>query len=1815
MKNHLPTGTETFQTSLRFKKITLKIQRIIFLLVFTCANLHLVNAQAPATLNYFENFDNSNPNANWKLINDGQANYWKIGARPGTSVELYITNGNGTTNDYVGTKSVVHAYREIAIPNGVANISIDYAYKCSGNSNSYFRVWIVPATFTPVAGTAITADAGRILINSGQTSNSWVDPSPVKTVQVDSFAGSTVRLVYEWINIEGAAINNPGAAIDKINVRNLCASTLPAINGGALTVCSGSLTNAFTNTATGGLWSIVNGTGSATISNGGVVTGGLPGTVTVRYTTNNCFQSVNLTVYAIPTATTVSGGGTFCGSTLITASGGTGGAIYFQGKTTNGTSTTTLSSSQTVTASGTYYFRSQSSAGCWGPEGSVTVTKDADPSGLAANTIIVNSAQLTWTGAGSYIVEYGATGFTPGSGAVAGTGGTIASSNSTSPFSLTGLLGNTNYDVYVRRINCPSAGMFGMNSPKVSFKTLAPCVAPTAQPTALNLTAVSTTQIDGSFTAASPVASGYLVIRSTSATLPGNPVDGTTYNAGNALGGGVVVSSGTGTTFSDTGLTGSTAYYYFVMSYNNTSCVGGPKYLTATPLSGSRATLCPTATALSAFQITQTTAQISWTGTGTYIIEYGLSGFTPGTGATAGTGGTIATSSGTSPYIVAGLSPNTNYRVYIRQVCPLGGYSANSTALNFTTLCRPNTSTPTNTYITDVRFLGTLNDVENNNNGFSSGYQDFTGLANKTKQAAGEGLNVFVQSNGVDVNWKAWVDWNRDGNFNESVYNVNTNPTGEIVFGSGIGAISTTFGFVISSNTIPGDYIIRIRNNRYQCGTNSDGSPKYCRDTAFKACDAFTGTTYGEAEDYVITVTANCAAVINSVAMQDPTVNYCGASSIPLIAKASTGTTKIRWYNAETGGTMLAEKDAILVGGVLQATYTTPLITSSTTYWVTAFNGTCETIYRKPVTAKVKPVPVLSFNLPSSNANFCGDDDRLILTTSGNQELVTLIEEDFETIPALPLMGKYFKTVKGTLDNSDATKTGWQNQGSPYKPVGAIWSPAISSGSAPDSFAFATSDYSTRTVETILESRSDYPTTEFTNLSLSFSAYYSFYGDTSANAGGIVEGFFVEVSTNNGTNWTTVKTYDAANPGPDGTPSLGYGTRFRNLSVNLDAYKNIPSLKIRFRYRAYWGDGLAIDNIKLYGNKPLSNSFTWNAPNIGIFQADCIQPYKEGTATTGICIKPTDLQLQTISDWNITAYQTVSNSCTSSASINIHNNNKVWDTTESTTWGATDKWLPTNEIPDIGKCVIVKKPVNLVNIDGFAKNIKIIPGGSLTIKKDRTLTVTDYIKNESTLPPTNESNLVVETDGNLIQLNNGAANSGRMTAQRLVNGLRYNPGSAVDYVYWSSPVGGQKTKNTTGNTDGFSSGTANTNFFTYRESNDRFYETGDPTFTLGKGYAVQAERNKGSLPFNRLFEFKGTPNNGDIGFPLAFTNATHGYNLVGNPYPSNINFEQLHYGNSSLIWGTAWFWTNNVYTASQMGSGYTGNNYAIWNGSGGVPASSPYNGGKVPKGIVKVGQAFIVQAKSAGTLNFKNKYDDTHVLRVNTTGDFYSKNRAPKNRFLIQLLSSSQLSNSQLIAYVEGATDGFEQDYDAEAFDNYSDLFYSIIPGKKLVIQGKSEAFTNEDKVILGANFFQNGSYTIALENAEGIFNGSQNIYLKDRQEGIVTNLSQGSYTFLASKADNSTRFEIIYKPETVLVTDSKVKEGVVAYRDSDDFVVKAQHKKITSIEVFDVAGRLIYSLTPNSLQTFIPGAKLLNSTYVLKINQGGAITTKKIIK
>jgi hypothetical protein len=130
----------------------------------------------------------------------------------------------------------------------------------------------------------------------------------------------------------------------------ICYCIYPAaIGGGAASVCVGGTTPAFTDATGGGTWSITNGTGSATISAGGVVTGVSAGSVTVNYAViAGCAATYALTINPLPVVAAIGGGAaSVCpGATTPAFTDATGGGTW---SITNGTGTATISAGGIVT--------------------------------------------------------------------------------------------------------------------------------------------------------------------------------------------------------------------------------------------------------------------------------------------------------------------------------------------------------------------------------------------------------------------------------------------------------------------------------------------------------------------------------------------------------------------------------------------------------------------------------------------------------------------------------------------------------------------------------------------------------------------------------------------------------------------------------------------------------------------------------------------------------------------------------------------------------------------------------------------------------------------------------------------------------------------------------------------------------------------------------------------------------------------------------------------------------------------------------------------------------------------------------------------------------------------------------------------------------------------------------------------------------------------------------------------------------------------------------------------------------------------------
>jgi len=115
-----------------------------------------------------------------------------------------------------------------------------------------------------------------------------------------------------------------------------------------------------------------------------------------------------------------------------------------------------------------------------------------------------------------------------------------------------------------------------------------PCLQPTNQPTNLIFSNVDNSSLEGNFTAATSSPDSYLVIYSTSSTPP-TINDTTTYTIGSSFSGYTVADNDSDTTFTLTGLTSLTTYYFYIYSYNE-ACVGGPDYLITSPLTGDETT-------------------------------------------------------------------------------------------------------------------------------------------------------------------------------------------------------------------------------------------------------------------------------------------------------------------------------------------------------------------------------------------------------------------------------------------------------------------------------------------------------------------------------------------------------------------------------------------------------------------------------------------------------------------------------------------------------------------------------------------------------------------------------------------------------------------------------------------------------------------------------------------------------------------------------------------------------------------------------------------------------------------------------------------------------------------------------------------------------------------------------------------------------------------------------------------------------------------------------------------------------------------------
>ncbi|MBQ0736873.1 GEVED domain-containing protein [Mesonia mobilis] len=242
---------------------------------------------------------------------------------------------------------------------------------------------------------------------------------------------------------------------------------------------------------------------------------------------------------------------------------------------------------------------------------------------------------------------------------------------------------------------------------------------------------------------------------------------------------------------------------------------------------------------------------------------------------------TVQSASGTSATLT-GLTSETSYEVQVRSVCNDGSTSNYSSTETFTTseiqlnYCGSQGNSVNDEYISRVQ-LGSID----NSSGAGNGYSDFTNLSTSLSKNVSSTISITPTWTGTQYNeaYSVWIDYNQDGDFND---------TGEQVFTRSATQNSPVSGsFTVPSSALEGATRMRV-SMKY------NGIPT--------ACESF---SYGEVEDYTVTISGGTADTEAPSAPTNLSANNVTETTVDLSWSASTDNVGVTGYDVYQGSSLL----------------------------------------------------------------------------------------------------------------------------------------------------------------------------------------------------------------------------------------------------------------------------------------------------------------------------------------------------------------------------------------------------------------------------------------------------------------------------------------------------------------------------------------------------------------------------------------------------------------------------------------------------------------------------------------------------------------------------------------------------------------------------------------------------------------------------------------------------------------------------------------------------------------------------------------------
>jgi len=465
-------------------------------------------------------------------------------------------------------------------------------------------------------------------------------------------------------------------------------------------------------------------------------------------------------------------------------------------------------------------------------------------------------------------------------------------------------------------------------------------------------------------------------------------------------------------------------------------------------------------------------------------------------------------------------------------------------------------------------------------------------------------------------------------------------------------------------------------------------------------------------------------------------------------------------------------------------------------------------------------------------------------------------------------------------------------------------------------------------------------------------------------------------------------------------------------------------------------------------------------------------------------------------------------------------------------WAVTTNWS-LGVVPNAYHNVTVTSGSTAeIGADAVCNSLTIANGGQLTLDAGKTLT--------------DNGNFTIASGGSFIQ-DGTLAVAGTTTVKRDI--------AANEWHLISAPI-----------SDALSGMFVGKYLQTHTESTNEYTDIIplDVPLTPMKGYALWGDATGFTATYT------GTLNNGSQSYATSYTAGDKGWNLVGNPYPSSIDWEASGWtkegvNNATYVHVNASTWASFVDGAGD-------------------------NGGSQ---FIAPGQGFFVQATASGTLGMDNS------VRTHSAAPFFKS--TVSNLVRLQV-SGNGYADEAVIRILSEATSEFDGNYDAVK------LYGDVAEAAQIYTLGSSplaiNALPETNSVPVGIHAGASGTYTIAATEVNDI----QAITLKDNQTGISTNLLVNSYSFSFTPGENEQRFTLYFSPLSINEVENPLAS---IYSNQNTLYVDLKSLSKGDIYVYNLAGQLVTSASANQGMNMI---RLTNTgNYIVKVITPKTTLVKKV--